>query len=713
MAGYGSYTVETELRMRAGTHLAPLASKGAPRNGGSAPCRRRLMAAARLLCLLSLSGAVFVVPTPAAAASQSTTGAPDRGEQPAWMVRLNEYRAAYGAPPAAYDAALSATAVEHSNYMAYNYLHAGPDVVPGEYLDHQENSPTAPDGSPNPYYHRWMDFKLMSGLSPEALEAREEYDRNGMNNNQLTIAFDIDSGFQSMLGAPFHLAGLLSEKVTRIGAAIDTLDGSRQFLSFLASTDPSLRGQPWLPTAFPGPGKLVDVFSYSSERPDPLQWCPDVPKEQAGLPMFFQRPAHMNLADMTVAITYTGVDGVVRPVGSAPDGSRAACVFTPTDPHGSGGSEPRRASGVGTFIIPRAHLGPGRVYTVQVRATDADTGEDASFTWSFTTVKPTAVASVTAVDAPSTWTAMVVTAHVRYIWPAGTYTHKRSMPNPEGTLYLERRPSDFSDWLPYTSWPVDADTPNNGFATAVPGTSGSTTQFRARFIPATHTPIVGSILSPTASAAVPSIPPPPPPVIDDPVIDEPVAGSLTGLRVSATTVTAGTALCVTGRLSAGTTDSSGETVRLRLRPAARPGTLVTVATTTTSTAGRFTICGGLPEAGALDIHHPASATIRAATAGAPHVQVRARLSWATSATSTAGRITVIPVTVRPGGKRLVSLQQYKSGKWRTLVTAATVNGVANLRYTFTTRGIHTLRATTPATNSAATGTATTRMQHVR
>ena len=637
---------------------------GTPRGGR----HRRVARAVGALLLVAAGTVVPVAAMPAAAAVNAA-------DSPAWLQRLNAYRAAYGSPPVVISEALSERAMSHSNGEAFAFLHAPAGSPAGAYPTHRFQ-PVTEDGTPNPYY--------------------VDQDLEGITNSQITMSSSGEGAVQVMLGAPFHLRGLLHPQVTSIGFAVDSLVG--KYASFLAPMDLDRTG-PDSFYAFPGAGHPVDVLRYSgAETPNPLALCPGISDSAAGLPLFAHHPTHHNIEDVSATITFQTADGVTHPL--------PACAYSPNQL----GTAHQESSG-DVYVIPAARLATNATYAVTVRATDSDTSEDVEFSWSFDTVDTELTAVTTAVDAALPWTAMIVYSRVEQLWPSNAYVGPSNR-GVTGTLYVDSRPAGTVNWSERASHVISMGQMQT-FTASLLGTPGSTTEFRTRFVG-----LYGqTATSAVTSASVPSkpSPPPPPPIQVDPeppIADDGAPGSLTALAVSGSPVTAGGSVTVTGRLTSAA-PTAGQPVRLHLRPAAAPSSRVLLGSARTSATGSFRLTGKVPFAGRLEVDHPTSNAITATTAQAPAIKVHARISWAADGSSATGRTAAIPVTVLPADARRVDLQRLDNGRWRTIASAITSRGAATFRPAFTARGTATLRVVAATTASALTASSGMRRQHVR
>jgi hypothetical protein len=267
-----------------------------------------------LTALLLASVALALQPAPALAA-------------PAWLDRLNAWRAATNLPPLSENTTWDAGDSAHSLYMVKN-----------DQVTHYELSTL-------PYY----------------TVAGDTAARNGNIEVSSTTSTSDESAIDWWMGAPFHAMGMMDPRLTstgfgsyrevksgwQAGFTLDTLRGN----SFTGGT---------YPVFFPANGAAVPLTTYSgNEFPDPLQACSGY-STPTGLPVFVEVGG--NVATTVTAHSFTG--------NGAP---LDHCVIDSNSP--SVGSNLTSRGGV--IVIPRQPLQQGVQYTVAL------TVNGAPYTWTF------------------------------------------------------------------------------------------------------------------------------------------------------------------------------------------------------------------------------------------------------------------------------------------------------------------------------------------
>ncbi len=276
-------------------------------------------------------------PTPAA----RTAGEPPASTIPAWLQRVNYWRAMAKLSPVEEHPALSDGERKHARYIVKNFsavLKAGASLGG---LMHTED-PT------NPWYSRngfnaakSSDLTQWPGPRPPA-----------------TPFWAIDY----WMTAPFHRLSILNPGLHRVAyGAFCEVGICAAGLNVISDADPlPLKPRPLAsPIKFPPQDARVELSSLQGEWPDPLSACAGF-TSPAGLPVTLQ------LGPL--------VTSAVSAYSLAENGKKiAACIFAADSYLNSDPVAQRRGADVlkdfgAVVLVPRSPLEPGRTYTASITA---------------------------------------------------------------------------------------------------------------------------------------------------------------------------------------------------------------------------------------------------------------------------------------------------------------------------------------------------------
>lgn len=252
---------------------------------------------------------------------------PAHATVPAWLDRLNQWRAAAGVSPLTENTTWDQGDSDHSLYMVKN------DVV-----THYEDPSL-------PYYTVDGDTAA----------------RNGNIEVNSSTSFTDTQAIDWWMAAPFHELGMVDPRLAstgfgsyrevksgwQAGFTLDTLRGN----SFTGGT---------YPVFFPGDGSSVPLTTFNGgEFPDPLQACPGY-SAPTGLPVTIQIGGYVATAVGAHAFVGNGTP-------------LAHCVIDSSNP--SVGSDLQSRGAV--ILIPQQPLQPGVIYGVSL------TVNGVPYTWTF------------------------------------------------------------------------------------------------------------------------------------------------------------------------------------------------------------------------------------------------------------------------------------------------------------------------------------------
>ncbi len=272
------------------------------------------------------------------------------GLAPAWVQRINYYRAMVGLQPVVEDAALDRGDSLHARYLVKTY---GADIRKGRI----EGAAMHSEESSSPWF------------TPEGLKAARSSDisawagKSGRGGSAEVI--------DNLVSIPFHRLWILDPALRRVGYGEYCESGAcASALDILNASDmPSLRAVALKePVRFPAAGSTVGLRSLEGEWPDPLSSCPGY-IAPAGLAVTLQLGNMITAALGSYRLTRHGEEV-------------ESCGFDAQSYRNPDPAAQARARGVlhelGTVVvIPRKPLRPGRYEVSLVVA-----GQ--SYDWSFT-----------------------------------------------------------------------------------------------------------------------------------------------------------------------------------------------------------------------------------------------------------------------------------------------------------------------------------------
>jgi hypothetical protein len=250
-----------------------------------------------------------------------------------WLDTLNWYRVASGLPPVTENTVWSAGLEAHIAYLA----NTPQQYRVGEYANAHMENPASPFYSP-------------------------EGDAAGRTSN-LTFHSESDQAAINLwMAAPFHAIGVLRSGLKEVAFYRDPVTGAAG-LDVVRGLEPTYKSDLVL---FPGPGSTIELQSFLSESPNPLETCGY--DGSAGLPLVAILPAK---PDPEATATVTDVTGTVVPTCIVSEHT-----YVSTDPvYGPTGLSLLRAGTL--FIIPRDALSSPRYMVNLTQPGRAD------ISWSF------------------------------------------------------------------------------------------------------------------------------------------------------------------------------------------------------------------------------------------------------------------------------------------------------------------------------------------
>jgi len=260
----------------------------------------------------------------------STPRAENAELSPAWLKRVNFYRALAALPPVAEEPALSATVAQHARYM-----------VAHDVIQHTQN-------------------RRRSWATPEGAAAAAVSNLAGSLSPLEPDFWAVDTWMQG----PFHAIGILDPALQQVGFGIYRAPDGKMIQTAAALDVIRGRGSRpatvAYPIVWPADGATVPIGSHRFEYPSPLTSCRGY-TAPTGLALIVQ----MGPGDEVPRVTRTGIW----------DGERwlEHCVFDESTYRNRNGDEERLGRSIlgardAIVLIPREPLNYGSRYRVQMDA---------------------------------------------------------------------------------------------------------------------------------------------------------------------------------------------------------------------------------------------------------------------------------------------------------------------------------------------------------
>ena len=259
---------------------------------------------------------------------------PAANSSPAWLAKLNRYRAAALLPPVVEDPALSSAALQHARYMVRHGV-----------VKHSQK-------------------RRHSGATAEGAAAAAVSNLAGSIHSTEPDSWAVDTWMQ----APFHALGILDPALQQVGFGIDRAQTGRirtaAALDVISGRRTAALAVSY-PVVWPADGAAVPIGTHTLEYPSPLTSCPGY-KAPTGVPLIVQMGSG-------------GGTGVVPHVtgSSISEGERllAHCVFDERTYRNRDAAGQRLARSIlaarnAIILIPREPLRPGVSYRAAVEVND-------------------------------------------------------------------------------------------------------------------------------------------------------------------------------------------------------------------------------------------------------------------------------------------------------------------------------------------------------
>jgi pSer/pThr/pTyr-binding forkhead associated (FHA) protein len=287
--------------------------------------------------------------TKAAERSAPVSSANPASPEPAWLARVNYYRAMVKLPPIVEDPELSKGDRAHTTYMVKNFH----DAIMGSGLGAEMH--TEDPGKPN--------------FTPEGLEAAKssvmdvwsmrEVSHDGWGSPQWSI--------DGWMALPFHRMPILNPLLTSAGfgqyceseacaAGLNLLKGSQGKMPAGAAES--------LPIEFPPNNGIVAIRSFENEWPNPLTSCPGYERPN-GLAITLQLGNWMDTHLSEYSLAVESADGSRSKVEAC--GIDSTSYSNPDAYSQDLGRNVLKSNGT-VVIIPRAPLDKGAKYAVSMTA---------------------------------------------------------------------------------------------------------------------------------------------------------------------------------------------------------------------------------------------------------------------------------------------------------------------------------------------------------
>ncbi len=323
-----------KAEVRAGSSGGKFASAPPPASPASAPLSASPASA---------PPSVYSWPAPQPLVSSGSTAPP---VSPAWLARVNHYRALAGVPLVTANPALSQGDWAHARYIVKNFRAGIKRGVNLGAVMHQEDPS-------NPWY------------SPEGLAAARASDVDQRYGPKATA-----SGFWAIdnwMSAPFHRLSILNPRLREVGYGSYCEAG---VCAAALNTETDAAALPFggmlygKPVEYPPDGGVINTRSFQGEWPDPLSACPGF-KSPAGLAITVQlgawitpRLSGFTLSHDGVAVPACGFDTFTY---SNPAAEAQALGRTIFKDYGAIALIPGRPLRRGRYVV--SMVAQGRTYT--------------------------------------------------------------------------------------------------------------------------------------------------------------------------------------------------------------------------------------------------------------------------------------------------------------------------------------------------------------